>query len=149
MDNATERAHTGENIVVPVIKEELEIQKRTVETGRVRLNKTVSEQDVVVEEQRIQEEIHIERIPIDRFIDQPAAMRHDGDTLIIPVMEEVPVVVKRLKLKEELHVTKRRIAAPQSQPVRLRSETVTIERLDPRPASDVQGTDGKKTDGEK
>jgi stress response protein YsnF len=115
-----------------------------VETGRVRLNKTVSEQDVVVEEQRIQEEIHIERIPIDRFIDQPAAMRHDGDTLIIPVMEEVPVVVKRLKLKEELHVTKRRTATPQSQPVRLRSETVTIERLDPRPASDVQGTDGEK-----
>jgi hypothetical protein len=34
---------------------------------------------------------------------------YEGETMIVPVIEEVPVVEKRLKLTEELRITKRRI----------------------------------------
>ena len=111
---ASDGRHTIDNVVVPVVKEELEIQKRTVKSGRVRLNKTVQGRKVVVEEPSFQEEIHIDRVPIERFIDQPVGARQEGETLIMPVLEEVPVVIKRLKLKEELHVIKRRAGTPQS-----------------------------------
>ena len=45
---------------------------------------------------------------IKRIVDQPAEIRQDGDTLIIPLMEEVLVVEKRLMLREELHIKRRR-----------------------------------------
>ena len=54
------------------------------------------------------EDCDVERVPIRRMIDQPAEIRQDGDTLIIPLMEEVLVVEKRLMLREELHIRRRR-----------------------------------------
>jgi stress response protein YsnF len=53
--------------------------------------------------------------------------------MIIPVIEEVVVVERRWRLKEEVLVTKRRITTPHSQPVRLRTEEMHVERLPPRP----------------
>ena len=54
------------------------------------------------------EDCDVERVPVKRMIDQPAEIRQDGDTLIIPLMEEVLVVEKRLMLREELHIRRRR-----------------------------------------
>ncbi len=54
------------------------------------------------------EDCEVERVQVNRMLDQPAEMRQDGDTLIIPLMEEVLVVEKRLMLREELHIKRRR-----------------------------------------
>jgi len=48
----------------------------------------------------------IERVKVDRFITEPVAQRQEGDTLILPVMEEVLVVEKRMMLREEIRITK-------------------------------------------
>lgn len=116
----------GEEEVVPVVQEELEVQKQRVETGRVRLNKRVREQEAVVEEAVVQEEVEIEHVPVGRFVEQPVAVRYEyeGEALIIPVHEEVPVIEKRIRLKEEIRITKRRIETSQRRPVRLRTEFV-------------------------
>ncbi|HJU04329.1 MAG TPA: DUF2382 domain-containing protein [Nitrospiraceae bacterium] len=137
---------TVETVVVPVVQEDLNIEKRKIETGRVRLTKTVREREVVVEDPFMREEVEIERVSIDRFIEQPIEARYEGETLIIPVLEEVPVVVKRLKLKEELRITRQQIRTPHSQSVRLRSEEVTIERTDLRPASESPVSDSTRTE---
>lgn len=137
---------TVESVVVPVVQEDLNIEKRKIETGRVRLTKTVREREVVVEDPFMREEVEIERVSIDRFIEQPIEARYEGETLIIPVLEEVPVVVKRLKLKEELRITRQQIRTPHSQSVRLRSEEVTIERTDLRPASESPVSDSTRTE---
>ena len=52
----------------------------------------------------------IERVPVDRLISEPAAQRQEGDTLILPVLEEVLVTEKRIMLKEEIRITKSRDA---------------------------------------
>ncbi len=54
------------------------------------------------------EDCEVERVQVKRILDQPAEIRQDGDTLIIPLMEEVLVVEKRLMLREELHIKRRR-----------------------------------------
>ena len=54
------------------------------------------------------EDCEVERVQVKRILDQPAEIRQDGDTLIIPLMEEVLVVEKRLMLREELHIKWRR-----------------------------------------
>lgn len=121
----------GERIVVPIVSEELRVERRQRETGRVRVTKKVRETSERVDEPIFQERVHIDRVPINRVIDHPVAERHEGDTLIIPVLEETFVVEKRLVLKEELHVTKERVEKHKPQKVTLRHEEVSVDRLEP------------------
>ena len=121
-----------DTVVVPVIGEEIEVDRRWVETGRVRVSKRVNERVEVVDEPVLLEEVHVERVPVDRVVDGPVPVRYEGDTMIVPLFEEVLVVEKRLVLKEELRITKRRREERVPQEVTLRSEEARVERLDPR-----------------
>jgi uncharacterized protein (TIGR02271 family) len=116
-------------LVVPVIAEELEVQKRVVETGKVRITKVIHERETVVDEPLFGEEVEVERVPIQRVVDGPIPVRYEGDTVIVSILEEVLVVEKRLMLKEELHIRKRRVETHQPQQVTLRHEEARIERL--------------------
>ncbi len=117
--------------VIPVIEETLDVQKRQVETGGVRIIKVVHEREEVVNVPRVREEVTVERVTLNRLVDTPVSMRQEGDTLIIPLLEEVVVMEKRLMVKEELRITTRRIEEQASQQVTLRREEVVVERLDP------------------
>jgi uncharacterized protein (TIGR02271 family) len=115
-------------LTVPVIEEELHVQKRQVETGRTRITKTVHEREEVVDEPLLREVVAIERVPIQRLVEgPPPSVRYEGDTLVIPLLEEVMVVEKRVMLKEELHVRRQQTSVRDPQRVTLRSEEVTIE----------------------
>jgi uncharacterized protein (TIGR02271 family) len=122
--------------VLPVIAEELDVQKRPRETGRVRITKRVHEQEVLIDEPLRRDEVVIEHVPINRFVEGPVSTRSEGETLIIPLLEEVLVVEKRLLLKEELHLTKRRVETHQPQRVTLRREEAAIERAETEPHED-------------
>jgi stress response protein YsnF len=56
--------------------------------------------------------------------------RYEGETLVVPVLEEVLVVQKQLLLKEEIRITRHRKPVRMPQNVLLRSEQVTVERFD-------------------
>jgi uncharacterized protein (TIGR02271 family) len=116
--------------VLPVLKEELEVTKRTRETGRVRVHKQVHEQAQWVNEPGYEEQVEISRVPVNRELSEPISTRREGETLIVPVMEEVLVIEKRLILKEELHITKRRKEIRNPQRVVLRREEASVERID-------------------
>jgi uncharacterized protein (TIGR02271 family) len=117
-------------LVLPVIVEALDVRKRTVETGRVRIHKTVHAREVLVDEPLLREEVAIERVPINRVVEGPIPVRYEGDTMIISLLEEVLVVDTRLLLKEEVHITTRRTETHTPERVTLRHEDVTIERVD-------------------
>ncbi len=114
---------------IPVIEEQLSVGKRIVETGRVVISKQVTERQETVDIPLNRDEVQVERVLINRYVDSPpAAVRHEGDTMIISVLEEVVVVEKRLMLVEELHVTKRQLQTQETQQVTLRREDVTVTR---------------------
>jgi uncharacterized protein (TIGR02271 family) len=124
----------GKTVVIPVIHEEAEIGKRTVETGAgVRIQKQAREEEQVVDIPLLHEQVDVERVPIDRDVDAPVAVRHVGDTIIVPVMQEVLVVRKQLRLVEELHIRKTRTERREPQTVVLRKEEATVERLEDSP----------------
>ena len=116
-------------VVVPVIAEQLEVQKRKVEAGGVRVRKTVSEREEVVDEPLLREEVQVRRVPVGRVVEGPVPVRHVGDTIIISLLEEVLVVEKRLMLKEELHITKEQVETYRPQRVVLRTEEAVVERV--------------------
>jgi uncharacterized protein (TIGR02271 family) len=121
----------NQSTVIPVIEEQLQVGKKVVETGSVRINKVVHEEEVKVETPVVVEKLDIERIPINQYVESaPPAVRYEGDVMIVPILEEVVVVQKRLRLVEELRITKRQEHTQVSQPVVLRREEVTVERHD-------------------
>ncbi|NJM05318.1 YsnF/AvaK domain-containing protein [Candidatus Gracilibacteria bacterium] len=126
-------AHIGDDqrIVLPVVAEELHVEKREHTTGRVRVRKLVREQEETVDETLLREYVEVERVPLNQALDAPATVRYDGEVMVIPVMEELLVVEKRLVLREEIRLVKRVAQIPHQQTVTLRSEEVVVER-DPR-----------------
>ena len=119
----------NESIVVPVIREEVHVGTRVIERGGVRVHKRVEEREEVVEQPVFHEEVSVERIAIGRPIDEVVSSRQEGDTLIIPVLEEMLVVERRLVLKEEVRITKRRTQETERASVILREEHVELEQI--------------------
>ena len=127
---------SSEQTRVPVLEENLHVGVAKVETGRVHASKKVHEEDLIVSGPVTNDELSIERVPMNTYIDFAPQIRHEGDTMIIPVVEEEVVVQTRLKLVEEVRITRRQVERTVERPVTLRKEEVVIERLPPRDASE-------------
>ena len=123
---ATEHTERAER-VVPILAEDVVVGKRTVETGRVRILKTVQEHEEIVDEPLTQETVEVERVPINRIIERPIPTRQEGDVTIISVTKEVVVVEKRLMFTEEVRITRRRSEFHEPQRVTLHREEIAIE----------------------
>lgn len=117
-----------ETVAIPVIEEELSLHRETVETGRVRVRTVPSERSVAIDEPLHRSDVVVERTPIDREISGTPDVREEGDTLIVPVVEER--LVKRLFLVEEVRLTRRASTQHFEQTVNLRSQQVVVERED-------------------
>lgn len=90
---------------IPVIKEELEIGKREVETGGIRLRSRVVEEQVSEDINLRQEKVNVERTAVDR-----AATEDDMDNAETEIemreRNEVPVVNKSARVVEEISLNK-------------------------------------------
>lgn len=119
-----------EEIVLPVIREEIEVRKEIYKTGTVRIRKTVHELEEIVSENLASETVQVERVPVDRIVDSLPAVRLEGEVTVIPVVKEELIITKQLRVVEELRVTKRVSVSEYREPVTLRAEEVVIERMD-------------------
>lgn len=122
-----------EALRIPVIEERLAVGTRVVDTGRgVRIHKTVGEQAVAVDEGLLRDELHVEHVPVGRVVGagEAPATRYEGDTLVVPVLEEVLVLERKVRIKEELHITRVRHEERHAETVSLKAERVEVERFD-------------------
>ena len=117
--------------VIPVIAETLEVGRRELQ-GAVRIRKVVQENPITVDETLRDERVTVERVAIGRRLDGPVGVHHEGDVMVIPVVEERLVVEKRLVLVEEIRVRRESVTRHEPQHVTLRQEQILVERLDPR-----------------
>ena len=133
MVNNTELPVVEGAFTIPVHQEELHVGTRTVDTGRgVRVSKSMTERPYQVDEILRHDEINVIHVPIDRIVatDEAPESRQEGETLIIPVLEEVLVIERRLRIKEELHITRVKREEHHSETVFLKAEEVAVERFD-------------------
>ncbi len=113
---------------IPIIEERVVVDKRIVETGKVLISKRVSEHEEIVDEPLLHEQVSVERVAVNQFVEEHPEIRHHGETMIIPVVEERLVVSKRLFLVEELHVKKQVIETHQPQQIILLKTEVDVKR---------------------
>ncbi|MGI4792525.1 MAG: YsnF/AvaK domain-containing protein [Janthinobacterium lividum] len=97
-----------------------------------------------VDELLTHERVEIERVPIGREIDAIPADRQEGDTTIIPVIEEVVVIHRKLVLKEEIRMRRVRITEHYRETVSLREQEATVERDEPAASSAANNSTAHK-----
>lgn len=114
--------------VIPVIGEEIIIDKKIVRKGGIIIKKEVFSEDVPVEIPLLQEHVDIQRIPVNLYQESRPGIRYEGDTIIIPVLKEI--IEKRLLLVEEIRITKTASTENLSEKVTLSKEKITIIRKD-------------------
>lgn len=121
---------------IPVVEEVLDVERRRIERG-VRIRKTTEQHTQVIDASSVESDVNVERVAINRVVSEPLPIRKEGDTIIIPVLEETIVCEKRLVLREELRVTVRRHEEHHPQEVTLRRENIVVEpineKADPEP----------------
>lgn len=123
--------------IIPVVEEEAVVLKRKKLTEGVRVRTVVREAEEIVDEPLATEEVEVERVALDRWVDAPVPVRQEGETTIVTLVEEVVVVEKRLRAIEEVRITKRKSIRRAPQKVTLRREEAVVERL---------AADGRKDD---
>lgn len=119
---------------IPVVEEHLKIDKQLVETGFVRISKKVHEEEVPVQIPFFTEEVEVEHVAINKYIESEfPQIRYEGDKVIIPVLKEEVIIQKRTLLVEELHVSKKQVQKYTTENIILKKEEVEVERIAKKP----------------
>jgi len=113
--------------VIPVIEEQVRVDKREKVTGRVQVRTELLTRTEHVETELLHQEVKMVRVPVNRPVEAVPEVRTEGDVTIFPVVEEV--VIKQLFLKEEVHVFRERRTERHAEDVTLYRADVVSERL--------------------
>jgi len=88
--------------------------------------------EVHIDEHLFADEVAVERVPVNRIVDQMPETRQEGDVLVVPVVEEVITVQKRLLLKEEVRIQRRRNEVQQPRRIVLTDDETRVIGSDGR-----------------
>ncbi len=110
--------------------EDITVARRSVAGDTVRIETTTRSRDHHIDEPLSHTRVQVERVPIGRTVVAVPAVREEGDTTILPVVEEVIVVERRLILKEEVHIRRAQVAERYTETVTTREQTAEIFRTE-------------------
>jgi uncharacterized protein (TIGR02271 family) len=116
---------------VPVIEENLQIGKREVATGGVRIKSSIVEQPVQETVSLRQEHVTIERTPVDRPVGENNVAPFEEMVIEAKETAEIPVVSKDVRVVEEITVDKNVEYREEVINETLRSTEVEVEQLVP------------------
>ena len=118
----------SDTIVLPVVEEQLNIGKRTVATGTVRLEKHVQEYQEGLDVPLAVRTFDVERVVLNQPVETPPPIRQEGNTTVYSLVEEQLVLTTHLILKEEVRVTQRDTERRDTRTVTLKRETIDVVR---------------------
>lgn len=139
MTTMTDTDPDPRTLTLPLYAEALVVARRRMHST-VRVATVTHEHEQLVDEALTHDRIEIERVPIGRMVEAVPPIREEGDTTILPVVEEVVVVERRLVLKEEVHIRRLRSTERHQEVVTLRTQDAVITRTEagPQPADDIR-----------
>ncbi|RYC29078.1 DUF2382 domain-containing protein [Lichenibacterium minor] len=120
---------TESDDVLQVVEESLTVTKLRVSTGGMRIGTRTEVVQAVAEAELDRYRVEVTRVPVGRVVVEAPKARAEGDTTIVPVMEERLVVVKQLFLVEEVHIRHVLESHAVREAVTLRRQHAVVERL--------------------
>lgn len=141
-----ELAAEREETVVPVVQEELQVGKRAVQGGGVRVVKRVSETPVSETVKLREEHAVLKRRPVDRPATESDFENFKEGTVEVREMSEEAVVGKKARVVEEVSVGKRVTERTATVSDTVRRTDVEVERLEKEkaPMASKDSIAGKK-----
>lgn len=137
-DQSTQRKADQGETRIPVVEEDVQVGKRQVERGGVRVQTRVEEQPVEKQVRLRDEEVHVERRPVNRPAEQGDLNAFEEREFEVTETDEEPVVQKQARVVEEVVVKK---------DARERTETVrdTVRKTRVDVDQNAQGTTSRAT----
>jgi len=133
VDAATNRAGVTANrqgeTVLPVVEEQLEVGKREVQRGGVRVYTHITEQPVQEQVNLTEQHINVERRPVDRPISPNDMAAFKEGSIEVTETAEVPVVNKQARVVEEVVVGKETTQRTETVQDTVRRTDVEVEQL--------------------
>ncbi len=140
--NAKDAKVLNENdtIRVPVVKEQLNVQKGMQQAGEVDITKRVVEEQVNVPVELSSEHVTVQRHAVDRSLQPGETTIGENDVIRVPVMEEVANVTKTAHVVEEIEIAKTRETQQQNVGDTVRKEVVDVNDATKRTDTTGRGT---------
>ncbi len=122
-------AETEREVTVPIIEEQVEVRSEWRDAGMVTMHPVTEEVTETVQQPLEHEELVVEHVAVGRLLNEGETVeaRQEGDTYIMPIIEEEAVVVVRRFLKEEVRVTKTMVREMKAVEVTRRTQRVEID----------------------
>ncbi len=112
-----------------LLAEDLSVDRTVVETGRVRVRTVTRTREEAVDVPLVRENYEVTRVPVGRVVEAMPPVRQEGDTMVMPVVEEIVVTERRLVLREEVHIRRVRTTEQHQESVTLRYQEAEVTRL--------------------
>ncbi|MCL1799931.1 MAG: YsnF/AvaK domain-containing protein [Promicromonosporaceae bacterium] len=132
-------AEVAEPVTIPVdhpgyqtlklLAEELNVSKRTVDTGVVRVERKTTTHTEPVDLELRRTSAAVDRVAINQPVDTIPTIRTEGDVVIVPVVEEQVEVTRRLILKEEVHIRLDESTERYHDDVEVRKQDVEVSQI--------------------
>jgi stress response protein YsnF len=106
LSDHSRRVNEETNATIPRIEEELEVGKRTVETGGVRLRSRIIEKPVEENIRLREEHVHVDRDQVNRPVTEMDRAAFRDRDIELTERAEVPVVNKEARVVEEVKISK-------------------------------------------
>jgi stress response protein YsnF len=123
-------ADDTQNMKIPVIEENLNVGKREVETGGVRLRSRIIKKPVEESIRLREEHVHVERNKVNRPVDETDFDNFKEGTVEMREQAEVPVVQKEARVVEEVSVGKETSHREEKVRDNVRKTEVDVEHLE-------------------
>jgi len=134
---------TDRDTTINRIEENLEVGKRTVERGGVRVRSRIVERPVEESIRLREEHVTVERNPVDRPVGRDELANFQDRDIELTERAEVPVVNKEARVVEEIRVSKDVDEREETVRDTVRNTEVDVENLG---TSDTRGTTNRDTD---
>jgi len=141
--NTSDRDKSDRDQTINRIEENLDVSKRTVERGGVRVRSRIVEKPVEENIRLREERINVERNPVDREASRAELENFEERDIELTERAEVPVVNKEARVVEEIRVTKDVDERNETIRDTVRRTEVDIDDLDKK---DVRNTGDRDTD---
>jgi len=115
--------------VLPIVNEELQVGKREVQRGGVRVYTHVTQQPVQEQVQLREEHVNIERRPVDRAVNPNEMAAFKEGSIEVRETAEVPIVTKQARVVEEVVVGKETTTRTENVQDTVRRTDVQVEKL--------------------
>ena len=130
----------GGEATLPVIEEELQVGKRQVERGGVRVRTRVIERPVEEMVRLREERVNVERRPVNRPITDADLQAFREGTIEVTERAEEPVVSKQARVVEEVVINKDVDERTETIRDTVRRTDVDVEEMDPKRSKGAKGT---------